>query len=405
MKDQAMPAGRQEKIEELLTRGVEDIFVKEHLKKALLGGESLRVKFGIDPTGPAIHLGRVIPLRKLKAFQDLGHKIILIIGDYTAKIADPSDKLEKRPMLSEEEIKKNLKDYLKQIGLVIDLAKTEIHYNSEWFSKMGYIELGQLLECFSLQQMLRRRNFKERMQNDKDIFVVELMYPALQGYDSLKVSADVEIGGFDQLFNLKAGRTVQKRYGQKEQDIMTMSMLLGTDGRKMSSSWGNVISLLDTKDEMFGKIMTIKDELILQYFTLCTDLTLNEISSFEEEIKSGANPKNIKIKLAKEIVKMYHGGKDAEEAKENFEKTFSKGEFPEDARVVETKRGVKLGDVLVENKIVSSKTEFRRLVERGAISTASGRKIENPNILVEDLKEEERKLRIGKKSFVIINLH
>src|SRR3989344_4866531 len=246
----------QSKIDELLARGVEEIFVKEHLREALLSGRQLRIKLGIDPTGPAIHLGRAIPLRKLKAFQDLGHKIVLIIGDFTAKIADPSDKLEKRPMLTDEEIKINLKDYLKQIGKIIDLSKTEIRYNSEWQNKMNSIELGELLECFSVQQMTKRRNFKERLEQGQDISVVELIYPALQGYDSVKVNADVEIGGFDQLFNLKAGRTVQKKYGQKEQDIMTLSMLPGTDGRKMSSSWGNIISLLDSKEEMFGTIMS-----------------------------------------------------------------------------------------------------------------------------------------------------
>ena len=203
------------KIDELLSRGVEDVFVKEHLKEAMISGHQLRVKLGIDPTGPAIHLGRAVPLRKLKAFQDFGHQIVLIIGDFTAKIADPSDKLEKRPMLSDDEISTNLKDYLKQIGKIIDLKKTEIHYNSEWFKNMNLFEIGELLECFTVQQMSKRRNFQERIEKGQDVFVVEMMYPALQGFDSVKVNADVEIGGFDQLFNLKAGRVVQKRYGQR----------------------------------------------------------------------------------------------------------------------------------------------------------------------------------------------
>lgn len=389
----------EQKIKEILTRGVEEIFVKEHLEESLLSGKKLRVKFGIDPTSPAIHLGRTIPLLKLKALQDLGHQVILIIGDFTAKIADPSDKLEKRPMLTDEEIKNNLKDYLKQIGMIIDLDKTEIHYNSEWFANMGYIELGQLLECFSVQQMLRRRNFKERLNNDQDIFVVELIYPALQGYDSFKVNADLEIGGFDQLFNLKAGRVVQRKYGQKEQDIMTVSMLLGTDGRKMSSSWGNVISLVDSTDDMFAKIMAIKDDLIIKYFTLCTNMSLSEITQIEKELESGANPKNVKIKLAKEIVSMYHGEIEAEKARQNFEQTFSKGEFPENAPVFEAEKTAKIGDLLVQNKLVESKSEWRRLVEQGAVSDYPDQKITDPN---EALGESTRKLRVGKKTFLII---
>lgn len=389
----------EQKIKEILTRGVEEIFVKEHLEESLLSGKKLRVKFGIDPTSPAIHLGRTIPLLKLKALQDLGHQVILIIGDFTAKIADPSDKLEKRPMLTDEEIKNNLKDYLKQIGMIIDLDKTEIHYNSEWFANMGYIELGQLLECFSVQQMLRRRNFKERLNNDQDIFVVELIYPALQGYDSFKVNADLEIGGFDQLFNLKAGRVVQRKYGQKEQDIMTVSMLLGTDGRKMSSSWGNVISLVDSTDDMFAKIMAIKDDLIIKYFTLCTNMSLSEITQIEKELESGANPKNVKIKLAKEIVSMYHGEIEAEKARQNFEQIFSKGEFPENAPVFEAEKTAKIGDLLVQNKLVESKSEWRRLVEQGAVSDYPDQKITDPN---EALGESTRKLRVGKKTFLII---
>ncbi len=389
----------EDKIDELLNRGTEEIFVREHLKEALLSGKELRVKFGIDPTGPAIHLGRAIPLRKLKAFQDLGHKAVLIIGDFTAKIADPSDKLEKRPMLTDEEIQKNLKDYLSQVGKIIDLSKTEIHYNSEWLATMSYIESGKLLECFSVQQMIKRRNFKERMERNEDVFVVELIYPALQGYDSFKVSADVEIGGFDQLFNLKAGRTVQKRYGQKEQDIMTMSMLVGTDGRKMSSSWGNIISLLDSKDEMFSKIMTIKDDLIFQYFTLCTDLSMVEIERFENEMKNGENPKNIKLRLANEIVKMYHGEEAAKEAEENFEKTFSKGEFPEDAQKIEAEKEAKLSDVLLREKLVDSKSEYQRLVEAGAITQIPDKKITDIYELVGD---GERKIKIGKKTFLIL---
>lgn len=389
-----------QKIEEVLERGVEDIFVKEHLREALLSGKQLRVKLGIDPTGPAIHLGRAIPLRKLKAFQDLGHKIVLIIGDFTAKIADPSDKLEKRPMLTDEQIKENLKDYLKQIGMIIDLSKAEIRYNSEWLDGMSLIELGKLLECFTIQQMSKRRNFQERMEQDQDVFVSEFMYPAFQGYDSVKVSADVEIGGFDQLFNLKAGRTVQKRFGQKEQDIMVLSMLLGTDGRKMSSSWGNTISLLDTKEDMFGKVMAIKDELIIPYYTLCTDMSLKEISDLEIQIKSGANPKDIKIKLAHEVVRIYHGEKKAKEAEENFENTFAKGGVPEDIVEASVSSGIPLVDVLLSEKIIESKSEFRRLISEGAITNTET----NEKISDSEAKATDGTYKIGKRRFIKIKI-
>lgn len=389
-----------DKIDEILTRGTEDIFVKEHLKEALLSGKQLRIKLGIDPTGPAIHLGRAIPLRKLKSFQDLGHKIVLIIGDFTAKIADPSDKLEKRPMLTDDDIKKNLKDYLRQIGMIIDLSKAEIRYNSEWLNGMNSLEIGKLLECFTVQQMSKRRNFQERLEKGQDVFVVEFMYPALQGYDSVQVESDVEIGGFDQLFNLKAGRVVQKRYGKKEQDIMVLSMLLGTDGRKMSSSWGNVISLLDTKEEMFGKVMSIQDDLILQYFNLCTGISSSEVSNIENELKSGANPKDVKIKLAKEIVSIYHGKEAANSAEKNFEETFSKGGVPEEVLEISVAGGVALSEILLQNQLVISKSEFRRLVSEGAITnTDTGEKISDP-----DKGVSSGVYKIGKRRFIKIKV-
>lgn len=389
-----------DKIEEVLSRGVEEIFVKEHLKEALLSGRQLRIKLGIDPTGPAIHLGRAVVLRKLRAFQDLGHKAVLIIGDFTAKIGDPSDKLEKRPMLTDGEIKKNLKNYLEQIGKIVDVKKAEIRYNSEWLSKMDYIETAKLLECFTVQQMSRRRNFRERLDNGQDIFVVEFMYPALQGYDSVKVLADVEIGGFDQLFNLQAGRIVQKRYGQKEQDIMTVSMLEGTDGRKMSSSWGNIISILDTKEDMFGKLMAVKDELILKYFLLCTNIPISEISDFEKELKNGANPKNIKMRLAHEITKMFYGEKQADLAEENFERTFVKRGVPEEVIEVSVAKGVLFADILMVNELVVSKSDFRRLVSEGAITNMdTGQKITNNNPFVSD-----GTYKIGKRRFIKIKV-
>jgi len=391
----------EKKIDELLTRGVEDIFIKEHLRERLLSGEQLRIKLGIDPTSPFIHLGRAITLRKLKAFQDLGHQIVLIIGDYTARIGDPSDKLDKRPMLTEQQIKSNLANYLEQIALVIDIKKTEVRHNAEWFDKMNFVELGQLLECFSVQQMIKRRNFKDRMNTGQDVFVVELLYPALQGYDSVAVKSDVEIGGFDQLFNLKAGRTVQKRYGQPEQDIMVLSMLEGTDGRKMSSSWGNIISVVDAPDEMFGKIMALKDELIIKYFLLTTELSLDEISKIEDSLKKGENPMNLKKKLAKTIISLYHSSKEADKAEKNFVSTFQKKEIPEVMEEIKCGAGELLSEVLVKNKIIASKSKWRRLVLGRGVHDLE----KNDNVIDQNMKVTENlTLKIGKKRFVKITL-
>lgn len=388
-----------EKIEDILNRGTEDIFIEEHLKQELLSGRQLRVKFGIDPTGPAIHLGRAVPLRKLRALQDLGHKIVLIVGDFTARIGDPSDKLEKRPMLTEAEIKKNLKTYLTQIGKIIDVSKAEVHYNSTWLSKMTYLDTAKLLECFTVQQMSKRRNFHERLEKGQDIFVVEFMYPALQGYDSVKIKADLEIGGFDQLFNLKAGRIVQKKYGQKEQDVMTVVMLEGTDGRKMSSSWGNVISLLDTAEMMYGKIMALRDDLIIKYFTLCTDIAMSEINSFKKELEKGVNPRDLKMKLAFEIVKLYHGEKKAKKSEEDFISTFQKKEVPEKMEEAKGNNGDLLRDILVKNKVVSSNSEWRRLVSEKAVHDLDN----NDNISDQNIKINKNiRLRIGKKRFLKI---
>ncbi len=385
------------KIEEVLTRGVEDVFIKEDLEKQLASGKQLRIKLGIDPTSPFIHLGRAITLRKLRAFQNLGHQVVLIIGDFTAKIGDPSDKLEKRPMLNDEQIKSNLERYLEQIALILDMKNVEVRYNSEWLASMSIPQIGQLLECFTVQQMTKRRNFKERLDKGEDVFMVEFMYPALQGYDSVAIKSDVEIGGFDQLFNLKAGRTVQRRYGQKEQDIMVLSMLEGTDGRKMSSSWGNLISIIDTPDSMFSKVMEVKDELIMKYFTLCTDFSLEEIEKFKKELDSGVNPRDIKMILAREIVKIYHGEEKADKSKENFINTFQKGEIPEEIEKIKTEKGNLLSDVLVQNKILSSKSEWRRLVDGGgAHDLGQDQKITDVNLKV----EEDLTLKIGKKKFV-----
>src|SRR3989338_2278437 len=316
------------KINELLSRGIEEVIDKSQLEKKLKSGKQLRIKLGIDPTSPNIHIGRTVPLFKLKDFQDLGHQIVLIIGDFTGVIGDTSDKDSERPMLTEKEVKQNLKSYIQQAEKVIDIKKCEVHYNSEWLGKLDYHEIGRQANVFSLNEFISRENIKKRLDAGKHISLRELLYHLMQGYDSVAIKADVEIGGTDQRFNLLAGRELQRYYGQEPQDIITNPLIEGLDGRKMSSSWGNTINLFDSANEMFGKVMSLKDELIIKYFILTTRVSLAEIEKYQKELTNG-NPRDYKIKLAFEIVRFYHSENDAKEAQEYFIKTFSKKETPE----------------------------------------------------------------------------
>jgi len=387
------------KINEILSRGVEDVFVKDDLISKLKSGKQLRIKLGVDPTSPNIHLGRAVVIRKLRDFQKLGHKVIFLIGDFTALIGDPSDKLDKRPMLTEQKIKENLKTYKEQVGKIIDLKNVEFKFNSQWLSKLNFKEVAELAETFSVSQMTGRRNFKDRLDNSVEVSLREFLYPLMQGYDSVVLKSDIEIGGFDQLFNLKAGRIIQKHFGMKEQDVLTVQMLEGTDGRKMSSSWGNIVAINDFPNDMYGKIMALRDELIDKYFLLCTDVSTEEINIINEEIKNGKNPKEAKMRLAREIVTIYHSKKDAESAEKNWVETFSKGGVPDDVEVLKFKEGKGLIDVLVENKVVESRGEFRRLIDGGGIKKTDGTQIKDPNILAEN-----DTYKIGKRRFVKLEL-
>lgn len=383
------------KIDELLSRGVEDVLIREELKKDLLSGRQLRVKLGIDPTGPRIHIGRAIPLRKLREFQKLGHQVVFIVGDFTAQVGDASDKFDKRPMLTKASIDENIKDYKSQIAKIIDVTKAEFLYNSDWLSKLTFDDVVKMTECFSVQQMLARRNFKERYENGVEISLREFMYPLMQGYDSVAVKADVELGGFDQLFNLKAGRALQEFYGMPKQHIMVGTMIEGTDGRKMSTSWGNIISIVDSPYDMFGKVMSVHDDLISKYFTLCTDLTLEEIEEKKKRLEGGENPRDIKMELALALVSLYHNDKEANLAKQSFIETFQNGGVPDVVLEIEQKESEDLGSLLVRGDIVESKTEFKRLVEQGAVALSDGTKIEDYKTLA-----QEGIYRIGKKRFV-----
>ena len=363
-----------QKIEEILTRGVEEIFERESLEAKLKSGRQLRIKFGIDPTGPKIHIGRAFQFWKLRDFQDLGHKIVLIIGDFTATIGDASDKQAMRKPLTEKEIRENMKDYKNQIGKILDMRKVEVRYNSQWFGKMKVKDFVSLQMLFSAQQTIQRRNFKERWDSAKPIGLHELDYPLFQGYDSVAIKSDVEIGGSDQLFNLQAGRDIQKYFKQKPQDIMTSKMLNGLDGRKMSTSWGNIITILDTPQDMYGKVMSMKDEQIDEYFEIATRLPNEEIENIK---KSSNNPRDIKAVLAKEIVRMYHGENEAKKAEEEFNKVFRNKELPSDIPIFETdKEGYFMLGLLRDTHMAVSKNEAKRLVEGGGVEIQIGDKKE-----------------------------
>lgn len=359
-------SSKSNKIEELLNRGVEEIINGPNLEKKLKSGKQLRVKLGIDPTSANIHLGRTIPLFKLRDFQKLGHKIILIIGDFTGVIGDTSDKDSERPMLPEKTVKENFKTYVKQAAKIIDINKAEIYHNSEWLNKLGYMDISRQADIFSINEFISRDNISRRLAKGKRVSLRELLYPLMQGYDSVEVKADVEIGGTDQRFNLLAGRDMQKFYGQKPQDILTNPLIEGLDGRKMSSSFGNTVNLFDAPNDMFGKIMSLKDNLIVKYFVLLTRVDIKIIDGYENDLKMGANPRDFKMKLAFEITRMYHSQKNAQTASDYFIKTFSKKEIPASRPKFKPKK-YDIVSILVEAGLTPSKSEAKRIIGQGGV--------------------------------------
>jgi len=354
-----------EKINEILTRGVQEVIVKEDLRKKLLSGKKIKLYLGVDPTGFDLHLGHAIPLWKLRSFQEMGHEVVLLIGDFTARIGDPSGKDAIRKPLTEKEVKANMKDYKKQASKILDFSKVKIKYNSQWLSKLDFQDVLKLASQFTVQQMIQRDMFQRRINESLPISLQEFMYPLMQGYDSVAMDVDLEVGGNDQMFNMLAGRTLQKNYNGKDKDVMTLKLLLGTDGRKMSKTFNNFIALNDEPNNVYGKVMSIKDELINDYFELATRLPVGEV----EEIKKNPNPRDQKARLALEIVKMYHGKKEAQKAGEEFDKVYKNKELPSEMPIFETnKKECFLSDLLCDTGLAPSKNEAKRLIEGGGVS-------------------------------------
>lgn len=354
-------------IKTLLTRAVEQVVPQDVAEKKLLSGKKLRVYLGVDPTGSMLHVGHSIPLRKLQAFVEAGHEAIFLIGSFTAMIGDPTGRDAARQPLTQEQVEANFQTYKKQAGKILDFSKVAIRYNHEWLSKLTSTETLKLMSHFTVQQMLQRDMFKERMKNNEDLSPMEFMYPLMQAYDSVVLDVDAEIGGTDQLFNMLCGRKLQERYGKREKFVITTKLLEGLDGRKMSKSYGNTVNITDEPNDMFGKIMSLRDDLIVTYFTLCTDVAEAEIADIERALGSGKNPRDAKARLAREIVALYHSKKDAANAEEAFNTVFQKKGRPDDIEQKEATGAHMLRDLLVELDLAVSKSDAQRLIEQGGV--------------------------------------
>ncbi|TSC92265.1 MAG: tyrosyl-tRNA synthetase [Candidatus Berkelbacteria bacterium Licking1014_96] len=389
-------------IEKLLTHNVVEVIEKESLDKKLKSGKKLRIKIGADPTAPDLHLGHVVVLDKLKEFQDLGHQVIFLIGDFTARIGDPSGRSKTRPTLSEDEIKHNAQTYFEQVGKILDIKKVEIRYNSEWYQKMSVADFIKLSSNFSLWRISERDDFEKRRKAGIDVGYHEGAYSIMQAYDSVELKADVEIGGTDQKFNLLAGRSLMKKLGQTPQEVITLPLLIGLDGKKkMSKSLSNYIGIAEEPNEMFGKVMSISDKMMIDYFKLATNLEDFEIREFIHALKLGANPKEIKERLAIEIVKRFYDEPTAEKARERFSLQFGKKEIPEDIPEANFKLGVceNLPQMLFDLKLVKSKSEAKRLVEGGGVKI-DGAKIEDIEAPI--CVHKGMVIQVGKRRFLRI---
>jgi tyrosyl-tRNA synthetase len=375
---------------EKIKRGTNEIISIEELEKKLASGKKLKIKLGVDPTAPDLHLGHTVIINKLKTFQDFGHRIVFLIGDFTARIGDPSGRSETRPIMTDEQIQKNIKTYTDQVFKILDRKKTEVVYNSKWLDELGVNGLLNLAAKSTVAQMLVRDDFEKRYKEDKPISIVEFLYPLLQAYDSVALNADVELGGNDQKFNLLLGREIQRDYDIKDaQVVITMPLLEGTDGvKKMSKSYNNYIALNDLPKDMFGKIMSISDVLMYKYYELLTHADLNNIKTM--------HPKEAKLALAQEIVERYHSKEEAVKAKEEFDKVFAKKDMPDDIEyyVMENDE-MKLSDILVKSAMVSSKNEARRLIEQGGVKLDL-QKVEGDFVIK---SEKEFVLQAGKRKF------
>ena len=393
---------------EIIKRGSDEIIPEDAFKKLLTSKKKLTVKAGFDPTSADLHLGHTVLINKLKAFQDLGHTVIFLIGDFTGLIGDPSGVNETRPNIDEKKLAENSKTYADQVFKILDKKKTKIKFNSSWFKKMKPDEFIRLSSIMTVARMLERDDFKKRYENNKPISLHEFLYPLVQGFDSYALKADIELGGTDQKFNLLVGREVQKHYGQNEQVIITVPLLEGLDGiKKMSKSLNNYIALNDEPNEMFGKIMSISDNLMWRYFDLLSFRSNDEIASFRDKVKNGENPMIFKKKLATEIVERFYDKKSSENAEIAFTNVFSNKLEPNEVPIFEINEtsGISIVELLTHedlgNEFIQSKSECRRLIKQSGIKM-NNKKVENPDLLIN--LGEENYFQIGKRKHLKIKL-
>ncbi|ETI89386.1 MAG: Tyrosine-tRNA ligase [Clostridium butyricum DORA_1] len=391
----------------IIMKGADEIIgldtLKEKLKKSNEENRPLIVKLGLDPSAPDIHLGHTVVLRKMKQLQDLGHKIVIIIGDFTGKIGDPTGKAKGRKALSTEQVLENAKTYEKQIFKILDKEKTDVRFNSEWLSKLSFEETIKLASTMTVARMLEREDFKKRYESQIPISIHEFFYPLMQGYDSVVLNADIELGGTDQRFNVLMGRMLQKEYGQESQTTIFMPLLEGLDGKeKMSKSLGNYIGIDEDADVMFEKAMRIPDELIIKYFNLVTDIHPDIIDGIEKELNDGSiNPRDIKMRLAREITLLYNNEEKTKSAEERFKKVFQKGQIPDNIEVIKVnKNNLDISEILVNNNFVKSKNELRRISNQGGLKVNENKISDLSKVEIED----KMIIQIGKKKFVCIEL-
>jgi tyrosyl-tRNA synthetase len=387
-----------------IRRGSHELIAEEELRKKLASGRKLRVKLGLDPTAPDLHLGHTVVLNKLRDFQGLGHQVQFLIGDFTGMIGDPTGKNQTRPPLTREEIEKNARTYQEQVFKILDREKTQVLYNSEWSNKLGAEGIIKLAAQYTVARLLERDDFSKRMKNNQPIAVHELLYPLMQGYDSVAMKADVELGGTDQKFNLLVGRELQRSYGQEPQVILTMPLLEGLDGKeKMSKSLGNYVGIAEPSQEIFGKLMSISDELMWRYIDLLSFESPEKIASWKKQTAEGGNPRDVKVAFAKEIVARFHSADAARQAEENFEKRHRHGETPEEMPEVALQAGadgLAIAQVLKQAGLAPSATEAQRMIEQGGVKI-DGDKVSDRTL---KLRRGTVVIQVGKRKFARVRI-
>ncbi|GIR02371.1 MAG: tyrosine--tRNA ligase [Gammaproteobacteria bacterium] len=387
---------------ELIKRGIDEVLTEDDLVSKLKSKKQLTVKVGFDPTAPDLHLGHTVILNKMRHFQDLGHKVVFLIGDFTGRIGDPSGKNKTRPSLDKEELEKNAKTYSDQVFKILNKDLTDIRFNSEWCEDLGADGIIGLASKYNLGRMLERDDFSKRYKANQQIAIHEFLYPLIQAYDSIALNADVEMGGTDQKFNLLVGRELQRAFDQEPQVCITLPILEGLDGtNKMSKSLDNYVGINEDPDEMFGKIMSISDDLMWRWFELLSFRPINEVNELKKEVKSGMNPRDTKILLAEEIIERFHSKEDAENAKNTFLDRFQKGAKPKDIETfsISLDDDIAIGNLLKESGLVQSTSEAMRLVKQGAVKI-NDEKIDDPKLSIE--KNQELLVQVGKRRFLKI---